>query len=57
MVAGMLRHLKSLRKMERDNGWINTLLQEAENERMHLVGGLMRHAPPHAKRTPDTGFS
>jgi hypothetical protein len=39
MVAGMLRHLKSLRRMERDNGWINTLLQEAENERMHLVRG------------------
>ncbi|KAI8463583.1 MAG: mitochondrial alternative oxidase [Monoraphidium minutum] len=37
MVAGMLRHLRSLRRMERDNGWINTLLQEAENERMHLL--------------------
>jgi hypothetical protein len=44
MVAGMLRHLKSLRRMERDNGWINTLLQEAENERMHLVGAGARTA-------------
>ncbi|SGZ09186.1 BQ5605_C030g10851 [Microbotryum silenes-dioicae] len=41
MVAGTLRHLRSLRLMKRDGGWINTLLQEAENERMHLmVSGL-----------------
>ena len=32
MVAGMLIHLKSLRKMEDDRGWIKTLLDEAENE-------------------------
>ena len=37
MVAGMLLHLKSLRKMENDKGWIKTLLDEAENERMHLM--------------------
>ena len=37
MVAGMLNHLKSLRKMQNDNGWIKTLLDEAENERMHLM--------------------
>ena len=37
MVAGMLIHLKSLRKMEDDRGWIKTLLDEAENERMHLM--------------------
>ncbi|PNH12106.1 Alternative oxidase, mitochondrial [Tetrabaena socialis] len=37
MVGGMLRHLKSLRSMQRDNGWIHTLLEEAENERMHLL--------------------
>lgn len=37
MVGGMCRHLSSLRLMKRDGGWINTLLQEAENERMHLV--------------------
>ena len=34
MVAGMLRHLHSLRRMERDHGWIHTMLEEAENERM-----------------------
>ena len=37
MVAGMLTHLKSLRKIEDDKGWIKTLLDEAENERMHLM--------------------
>lgn len=37
MVGGMLNHLKSLRRMEPDRGWIKTLLDEAENERMHLM--------------------
>ena len=37
MTAGMLRHLRSLRNMKRDHGWIHTLLEEAENERMHLL--------------------
>lgn len=37
MVGGALQHLKSLRKMQSDNGWIQTLLDEAENERMHLM--------------------
>lgn len=35
-VAGMHRHLRALRLMKRDNGWIHTLLEEAENERVHL---------------------
>ncbi|WP_341895543.1 alternative oxidase [Ferrovibrio terrae] len=37
MVGGMLVHLKSLRRMSDDRGWIHTLLEEAENERMHLM--------------------
>ncbi len=37
MVAGALQHLKALRRMEDDEGWIRTLLSEAENERMHLM--------------------
>jgi ubiquinol oxidase len=55
MVAGTLRHLRSLRLLvsvpsvdrrdeappdtpqRKDGGWINTLLEEAENERMHLL--------------------
>lgn len=38
MVAGMWTHLTSLRKMQQDEkGWIRELLDEAENERMHLM--------------------
>lgn len=37
MVGGMLTHLKCLRRMVDDKGWIKTLLEEAENERMHLM--------------------
>ena len=37
MVAATLQHLKSLRRMQDDRGWIRTLLDEAENERMHLM--------------------
>ncbi|KAK9690837.1 hypothetical protein RND81_09G157300 [Saponaria officinalis] len=37
MVGGMLLHLKSLRKFEQSGGWIKALLEEAENERMHLM--------------------
>lgn len=37
MVAASQRHFRSLRTMKRDYGWIHTLLEEAENERMHLL--------------------
>lgn len=37
MVGGMLVHLRCLRWMVDDAGWIRTLLDEAENERMHLM--------------------
>jgi len=37
MVAGALQHLRALRRMEDDQGWIRILLDEAENERMHLM--------------------
>mmetsp|Transcript_18891 Transcript_18891/g.53825 ORF Transcript_18891/g.53825 Transcript_18891/m.53825 type:complete len:350 (+) Transcript_18891:47-1096(+) len=36
-MAAMFRHFRSLRTMQRDHGWIHTLLEEAENERMHLL--------------------
>ncbi len=35
-VAAGFRHFRSLRTLKRDYGWIPTLLEEAENERMHL---------------------
>lgn len=37
MVAGLLQHLKTLRHIRNDEGWIRELLDEAENERMHLM--------------------
>lgn len=37
MVGGALLHLRCLRWMRDDEGWIRTLLDEAENERMHLM--------------------
>lgn len=37
MVGATLTHLKCLRRMEDDRGWIRTLMEEAENERMHLM--------------------
>ncbi|CCM03525.1 uncharacterized protein FIBRA_05659 [Fibroporia radiculosa] len=45
MVAATLRHLKSLRVMKRDSGWIHTLLEEAENERMHLMTFMVLRKP------------
>lgn len=45
MVAGMLRHLHSMRRMKRDNGWIETLLEESYNERMHLLTFLKMGEP------------
>ena len=37
MVGGALLHLRCLRWMRDDEGWIRTLLDEADNERMHLM--------------------
>jgi len=37
MVGGLLQHLKSVRHIRDDEGWIRELLDEAENERMHLM--------------------
>ena len=37
MVGGLWQHLTALRKIRDDEGWIRTLLDEAENERMHLM--------------------
>ncbi|KAF5830068.1 alternative oxidase 2, partial [Dunaliella salina] len=45
MVAGMLRHLRSLRAFRTDKGWIHCLLEEAENERMHLLTFLQMRQP------------
>ena len=37
MVGATINHLTCLRRMCDDQGWIKTLMDEAENERMHLM--------------------
>jgi len=37
MVGASMTHLRCLRRMCDDQGWIRTLMEEAENERMHLM--------------------
>ena len=51
MVGGLQRHLKSLRTLEHDKGWIKHLLEEAENERMHLFIFLTQRNPGILMRT------
>ena len=50
MVGGSLQHLKSLRRMESDHGVIRTLLDEAENERMHLLTFILVARPSRLER-------
>ncbi|KAI9654024.1 MAG: hypothetical protein M1831_005541 [Alyxoria varia] len=45
MVGGMMRHLHSMRRLKRDQGWMETLLEESYNERMHLLTFLKMHQP------------
>lgn len=37
LIGGFFQHLKAIRLIRDDNGWIRELLDEAENERMHLM--------------------
>lgn len=50
MVGGALQHLRALRRLESDRGWIRTLLEEAENERMHLMTFIQIARPSTAER-------
>ena len=50
MVGGTLQHLRSLRRIESDHGWIRTLLDEAENERMHLMTFIKIAQPSRLER-------
>jgi rubrerythrin len=45
MIGAMVRHFKALRSLKRDKGWIHHLLEEAENERMHLFFFLKIRQP------------
>ena len=50
MVGGLLQHLKALRHIRDDQGWIRELLDEAENERMHLMTFVQIAQPTLAER-------
>ena len=50
MVGATLTHLRCLRRMVDDEGWIRTLLEEAENERMHLMSFIAIARPTTLER-------
>ena len=50
MVGGLLQHLKSVRHIRDDQGWIRELLDEAENERMHLMTFIHIAKPSRGER-------
>jgi ubiquinol oxidase len=50
MVGGTLQHLRALRRMESDRGWIRALLDEADNERMHLMTFIEIARPSQGER-------
>ncbi len=50
MVGGTIQHLNSLRRMADDGGWIRTLMEEAENERMHLMTFIQIARPTQFER-------
>ena len=50
MVGGLLQHLKALRHIRDDHGWIRELLDEAENERMHLMTFIQIAQPTRLER-------
>eukprot|EP00535_Pseudo-nitzschia_heimii_P011028 CAMPEP_0197198158 /NCGR_PEP_ID=MMETSP1423-20130617/33230_1 /TAXON_ID=476441 /ORGANISM="Pseudo-nitzschia heimii, Strain UNC1101" /LENGTH=477 /DNA_ID=CAMNT_0042651987 /DNA_START=112 /DNA_END=1545 /DNA_ORIENTATION=+ len=45
MVAAVTRHFRSLRRMERDGGLMHCFLEEANNERMHLLSFIKMKNP------------
>ena len=50
MVGATLTHLRCLRRAQGDRGWIRTLMDEAENERMHLMTFIHIAQPNAAER-------
>ncbi|MFT6786310.1 MAG: ubiquinol oxidase [Dinoroseobacter sp.] len=50
MVGGLLQHLKALRHIRDDQGWIKELIEEADNERMHLMTFIQIAEPSQFER-------
>ncbi|KAL7440563.1 hypothetical protein ACHAXH_009115 [Discostella pseudostelligera] len=55
MVAAIIRHFRSLRNMSRDGGMLNMFLEEANNERMHLLTFIKMKQPGYAFRAAVIG--
>ena len=51
MVAAVTRHFRSVRRMERDGGLMQLFLEEANNERMHLLSFINLKDPGMIFRT------
>jgi len=50
MVGGLLQHLKAIRHIRDDQGWIKELIDEADNERMHLMTFIKIAQPSRLER-------
>lgn len=50
IVATWLLHLRCLRRIKNDDGWINQLYEEAENEKMHLLVYIQIGTPTYFER-------
>ncbi|KAL7531221.1 hypothetical protein ACHAXR_003911 [Thalassiosira sp. AJA248-18] len=55
MVAAIIRHFRSLRNMARDGGMLNMFLEEANNERMHLLTFIRMKEPGYIFRAAVIG--
>jgi len=50
MVGGLLQHLRAIRHIRDDQGWIKELIDEADNERMHLMTFIQIAEPSRLER-------
>lgn len=50
MVAATLLHLKCLRRMIDDRGWVRTFMEEAESQRVHLMAFVAIRRPSLGER-------
>jgi ubiquinol oxidase len=50
MVGGLLQHLRAIRHIRDDQGWIKELIEEADNERMHLMAFIHIAQPSRFER-------
>ena len=51
MVGGLLQHLRAIRHIRDDQGWIKELIEKADNERMHLMTFIQIAQPSRLERT------